>query len=437
MKAAWLWILALVMVWPIHWTAATVQNKPIDLMSSDLLLLLMPFTYLFARTTPRAAESKLVKVPIRSHKITMGLALVFILYATSLAGVGLGLSGETVRIYSAFKLAKPIGYIFLGMLLGSWCDPVEVIQITGRAYAVIVGLTMFFTVTAPEFPLGEWGKYIYEWELSGYPNSPMSFYAVLVPVLLASVESTRSGYAPIGWGLVVCAALMILGSMSRSSTLALTVGLIIYLSITGRGHFLFASIVAIVFMSVVGFGIFAAIQETEFGSVLSDRIQERLERSTEQEDPSSGRFDIWKLAIELWTESPVFGYMFESFSRYAEVDTPHQQYLEVLHKCGGVGLLLYAGLLFSCISMARRLLSIAPPRSPAWYHLSSIIAMLGGVMVGNLTQPNLTYSLTGNMVFLLCGCLTSSRATISASQPIARPIAGSPIGIQTALRRAA
>ena len=170
-------------------------------------------------------------------------------------------------------------------------------------------------------------------------------------------------------------------------------------------------------MSIVGFGAFALIQETEFGAILTERIQERVERSTEQEDPSSGRFDIWKLAIELWTERPIFGYMFESFSRYAEVDTPHQQYLEVLHKSGGVGFILYVGLLISCLSAAIRLLRIAPPRSGAWYRLSGVIAMLSGVMVGNFTQPNLTYSLTGNLVFLLFGCLCSSRATISASQP--------------------
>ena len=81
--------------------------------------------------------------------------------------------------------------------LDPWVDPLEFVNVTGWVYGVIVGITMCFTVTAPEFPyMGEWGKYIWEWELSGYPNSPMSFYAVLVPVLLAAVKDPRGWDIP-------------------------------------------------------------------------------------------------------------------------------------------------------------------------------------------------------------------------------------------------
>ena len=116
MRLVWLWILAGMMIWPIHWTAATVSNKPIDLMTSDLLLLLMPLTYIFARNQTTANQLKWVVAPIRSHKMTLGLALVFVVYSTSLAGIGLGMSGEMLRLYSAFKLAKPVMYIFIGWL---------------------------------------------------------------------------------------------------------------------------------------------------------------------------------------------------------------------------------------------------------------------------------------------------------------------------------
>lgn len=417
MRLVWLYILAGVMIWPIHWTATTVGDKPIDLMISDLLVLLMPFTYLFTRTTPTKSQMKWVGKPIKSYTITPSLALIFIVYATTLAGIGLGLSGEMIRLYSAFKLAKPIGFVLLGMLIGAWSDPLEFVDIVGRVYGVLVAITMFFTVTGSEFPLGEWGKYIFEMELSGYPNSPMSFYAVLVPLLLASVDSSKWSFAPlIGWGLAFCAGLIILGSMSRSSALALIVGVILYLALTGRVTFLVSSFLVMLVLSVIGFGLFSMLKQTEMVSVLMDRVQTRIDRSTEDEDPSSGRFQIWGTAIELWTERPAFGYMFESFSRYSTVDTPHQQYLEVLHKCGGIGLILYMGLLISCFMATRRLLRMAARRTPAWYQLHGLSGMLFGVMIGNLTQPNLTYSLTGNLVFLLFGCICSSRAVVSASQ---------------------
>jgi O-antigen ligase len=397
LRLLWLWIIATIVIWPIHSTVATVGDKPIDLLCSDLFLLMMPLTYLFARSKPSAAQKNSARVPI-----------------------GLGMSGETVRIFSAFKLAKPIGFVLLGLVLGSWTNPIEFIDIVSWAYAVVVGLTLFFTVTDPGFPLGEWGKYIFEFELSGYPNSPMSFYAVLVPLLLAVADSAKIHF--LQWtarGLAAGSALMILGSMSRSSALALIVATTIYLILTGRAALLIVSTIAIIIVSTVGFGLFSVLRDTQVVTVLVDRVQERIDRSTEQQDPSSGRFDIWQLALELWTERPVFGYMFESFSRYADVDTPHQQYLEVLHKCGGVGLAFYLALLVSCLTATRRLLRLASRGTPAWYQLHAMTGMLVGVMVGNLTQPNLTYSLTGNMVFLLFGCLCSARAVVSVSQSVA------------------
>ena len=101
-----------------------------------------------------------------------------------------------------------------------------------------------------------------------------------------------------------------------------------------------------------------------------------------------------------------------------DYDTPHQQYLEVLFKCGAVGLSLYTILLLTCLLLTRRLLRMTARGSPARFPLHAVTSMLVGVMVGNLTQPNLTYSLTGNMIFLLFGSLCSSRAVVVASSAI-------------------
>lgn len=418
MRTVLLWIAGTFVVWPIHSTAATVGDKPIELLLSDIVFLLVPFLYLFARTPQPKQSAKTAKQVIHGDRLTPLIAIVFIAYATTLAGIGMGMTGEMIRIYSAFKLVKPIGFVVLGLLLGIWIDPYEFLKTIGWVFGVISGITMFYTVIGPEFPAGEWGRSIYEWDLSGYPNSPMSFYGAMVPLLLAAAESSRHRFLPLlGWCLAGGTALTILGSMSRSSTLVLIVGTIIYLVTTGRTAVLAGCFVAVMVFSVIGFGLFSIVKDTAFVATLEQRVQQRLERSTESEDPSSGRFDIWQLALELAVEKPVFGYMFESFSRYAEYDTPHQQYLEVLHKCGTLGLLLYLALLGSGLTTILRLKRRTRSGSEPWYLLRGMQGMLIGVMVGNLTQPNLTFSLTGNMVFLLFGCLSSSRAVITAGRP--------------------
>ncbi|WP_010587677.1 O-antigen ligase family protein [Schlesneria paludicola] len=418
MRTVLLWIAGTFVVWPIHSTAATVGDKPIELMLSDVLCLLVPFLYLFARTPQPKSIAKNTKQVVHGDRLTPLIAIVFIAYATTLAGIGMGMTGEMIRLYSAFKLVKPIGFVVLGLLLGIWIDPFEFIKTIGWVFGVVSAMTMCCTITSPEFPAGEWGRSIYEWDLSGYPNSPMSFYAAMVPLLLAAAESSRHRFLPLlGWCLAGGTALTILGSMSRSSTLVLLFGTIIYLITTGRTAVLAGCFVAIMVFSVIGFGLFSIAKDTAVVATLEERVQQRLERSTESEDPSSGRFDIWQLALELAVEKPVFGYMFESFSRYSEFDTPHQQYLEVLHKCGTLGLMLYLALLVSGLSTIIRLKRRARSESEPWYLLRGMQGMIVGLMIGNLTQPNLTFSLTGNLVFLLFGCLSSSRAVITAGRP--------------------
>lgn len=420
MRWIWLCLLGGLVVWPVHSNVATVSDKPIDLMPSDLLFVVLPISYFFIRTKPTKEQCDAVNAPIHAYTVTPTLALLCIAYVTALAGIGLGMSGETVRLFSAFKLAKPIGFVFLGLLLGSWTDPFEFMDIYARMYGIVVAMSLFFTVTEPSFPLGDWGKHLFDAELSGYPNMPMSFYGVMVPLLLSAADITKNRLLQLtGWCLAAAAALIVVGSMSRSSTLALFFGTTIYLGTTGRQSLLAGTCVVMVFLSMIGFGLFSVLQDSHVVAVLTERVQDRVDRSLETDDPSSGRYEIWQVAIELSAEKPVFGYLFESFSRYmGDYDTPHQQYLEVLYKCGSVGLGIYAALLGSCLVITRRLLRLTQIGAPAWYRLHAAAAMLIGALIGNLTQPNLTYSLTGNMVFLLFGSLCSSRAVVSASQPV-------------------
>lgn len=423
MREVCLWILAIIVVCPIHSTVARVSGRPIDVVPSDLLLILVPLAYPFLKSRWPKSPGKSVTSAIGRFSFTPALALACIIYMAAVVVLGLAFSGEMIRLLSALKLAKPIGFIFLGLILTSWTDLIKLIGLFSRAYAVVVGTVVMFTLADPNFPTCEWGKYFLNFEVSGYPNSSMTFFAVLVPLLIAASDScNRRSFQWIGRGLAAVSAVMVIGSLSRTSTLALFFSTAIYLAMTGRWKFLIGSAVAFSFLSVVGLGIVGASKKAEIVSRPSDRIQDRIVKSDEQYDPSNGRFEIWQFVLELAKERPVFGYLFEPLSRHAgDVETAHQQYIEILYKCGGVGLLLYFLLLFSCLMDTRRLLSLTQRGSVAWFQLHAIAGMLVGVTLGNLTQSNLTFSLTGNIVFLIFGCLCGSRAAVAVSGTVQTP----------------
>ncbi|MBX3436200.1 MAG: O-antigen ligase family protein [Planctomycetaceae bacterium] len=154
--------------------------------------------------------------------------------------------------------------------------------------------------------------------------------------------------------------------------------------------------------------------------------------------PLSGRSTIWGETWDLFADRPLFGYGFEPYSERATFDTPHQQYLEVLYKCGLVGMALYACVLsLAFVGLVRQWRASIPLHGPGggrWFdrlslvsdetnfgrvpiepvasvgqvntclpYAPALLALFCGVMIGNFSQSNLTYSLTGNCLFLLIG----------------------------------
>jgi O-antigen ligase len=384
-----------------------------------VLILLAPLAYSVSR--PRVpgvgCESPARQVP--SQMFTPVLALICLAYVSITVASGLALSGETMRLFSALKLAKPVAFVFVGMVLGSWVNPSQLFNSISRAYAVLVGMLLAFTVADREFPNCEWGKYFFQFEISGYPNSPMSFFAVLVPLLLATADAAPQRVIRYsGRILAVASTILVIGSLSRSSTLVLFFSTAVYLALTGRWKFLVICSGLFAILAVLGLGIVSASKQTETTRKPSDRIQDRVVTIEEGFDPSNGRLEIWQFILELAAEKPVFGYLFEPLSRHmGDVESAHQQYLEILYKCGGVGLLLFLALLASCLVDLKRLQKAAPRESLAWYQLNAVTGMLVGILLGNLTQSNLTYSLTGNVLFMIFGCLNGARTAEAFGQP--------------------
>jgi O-antigen ligase len=117
--------------------------------------------------------------------------------------------------------------------------------------------------------------------------------------------------------------------------------------------------------------------------------------------------------------------MFEPFARYSAIyDTAHQQYLEVLYKTGLLGLVLYLWVLLSGIMGLWHLIRNSSPGSPAAFLLRAALAAFAGTIVGCISQPNLTYSLTGNTLFLVLGLLLTRHGAAELTEAPAQPVAG-------------
>jgi O-antigen ligase len=181
---------------------------------------------------------------------------------------------------------------------------------------------------------------------------------------------------------------------------------------------------------------FQFIMENPAVAHLTDLVQRRVEQTLEGGDPLSGRGNIWEETLALCAERPLLGYSFEAYSRYSFYDTPHQQYLEVLYKTGGLGLTLYGVMLIAMGLGLWHLARHAPRRSEVDFMIRGVLATLAAALLGNLSQPNLTYSVTGNCLFLMVGLLMNRFGATeltafapkptsgSRTQPLPRPLPG-------------
>ncbi len=405
----WPWMIGLAAVYPLAWQALELRGRPVDLVASDLLVVLILLVPMGGRLRIPAGVSlkKLATVRVA--------AVVFMLYALGLALTVYGGTADMSRVVSASKLTKPIFFVLLGTYIARTVPPLIALKRVGTAFAIIVFATIGSAVLSPGFPRAAWGSNLFGTRLYGYPNSAMSFYAVMLPLLIACADTkSRSMRRWFYYGAIVCTALIVVSSLSRSSTLVMVFGVLTYLFVTGRGHvpIVCSSVIAVAVVASAGLLMNLDIQN-EGVLQLKENIEKRYSQTVGAEDPLSGRAGIWADTLGLAADRPIFGYAFESYHHHSTFDTPHQQYLEILYKTGGLGLVLYFWLLLSALGGVRHLGQHAAVRSESWYFLKALFAAFAAAMVGNLSQPNLTYSVTGNCLFLLVGLMLNRNGAAS------------------------
>jgi O-antigen ligase len=321
--------------------------------------------------------------------------------------VGYAASTELSRIVSAVKFVKPVTFVLLGSYLAMIFPPLLLLRRMATVFALVVLATMGTAVMTPAFPRCGWGRFLFAWETYGYPNAPMTFYGIMVPLLVAAVDvQQRRAFRVLFRVATGIAILLVVASLSRSSTIAMTVGLSCYLFSTSRGHIPVATVIVGVVFAVAGVGLMKLETDIDAINFLQSAVDRRLTQTIDSDDPFAGRVGIWMHALELCSEKPVLGYAFEPFSRYSNhFDTPHQQYLEVLYKTGLVGGLLYFTMLGSGLVGLWHLVGRTEPRSAQSYLMKALLAAYVGTLLGNFSQPNFSYSLTGNTLFLMVGAV--------------------------------
>jgi probable O-glycosylation ligase (exosortase A-associated) len=176
-------------------------------------------------------------------------------------------------------------------------------------------------------------------------------------------------------GAIVLSYAAVLSSWSRGALLSLT-AVTLLLVWHSRRKLLFLPLLVLAVALV-----FISLPETWFS---------RMETivNFQHEGSAQGRLEVWKIALDLVREQPVFGGGFEGWI-YATLSTGgsrdwHNAYLEMATEHGLVGLGLWALLLFGSMASLTRLIMQAQSRKLEWVHTCGAMlrTSLAGYAVG-------------------------------------------------------
>ena len=206
----WPWIIGLAAAYPLAWEALQINGRPVDVVASDLLILLILLV-------PMGGSLRIpAGVSLKRLATVRVAAVVFMLYALGLAFTVYGGTADMSRIVSASKLTKPIFFVLLGTYIARTVPPLIALKRVGTAFALIVFATIGSAVLSPGFPRTAFGANLFGTRLYGYPNSAMSFYAVMLPLLIASADTKSRGMRRwFYYGAIGFTALIVVSSLSR------------------------------------------------------------------------------------------------------------------------------------------------------------------------------------------------------------------------------
>ncbi|MDP3816905.1 O-antigen ligase [Pseudomonas sp.] len=392
------WIVAIVFLLPLSISGGGVSGKPIDFVLSDLVLVGFYLFSIFGLLVRGSAAFP--------DGLVTYIASFIVMYCAVLAIFGVMFSGDVLPIFSMFKFIKPFFFIGMGWW---WAKAFGYNGVCRMAYVagfVLVGI-FFSDLVYGDFPHGcgvegRWGGCVGGYEVYGFPNSAASFIVILLVFVLSAYFARLRGQL---FFISTAFLAVILGvlSLSRAAWIFIAWVFLIWILLDGYRMLVAPSrsigIVFLVFF-LVGISLLFLM-----GGDLIAGVLNKFSFSMERSDVTSGRADIWMRALDLISQKPLFGYYFESFSRYMPgFDTPHNQYLEWLYKIGFVGLVLLFVLFLLAVASVVQVYQSTPVYS------RQAIAMLSfggffGVLINGLFQPIISFSLVGNLLMLCIGAV--------------------------------
>jgi O-antigen ligase len=142
----------------------------------------------------------------------------------------------------------------------------------------------------------------------------------------------------------------------------------------------------------------------------------RLSTTEQKYDPSTqGRFEIWKLAMDIFKKNPFLGTGYDTFGALQGFDT-HNNYLKVLAEIGIMGFLIYLYLYYLAFKCGWNLFRIATEGPIKGLGLGFAACVITN-MLCNLAHDNWTYlSLMGFYWVLLALVVRASMITNQLQQ---------------------
>jgi len=390
-----LWVICFIFLVPLAVNVGHWSGKPIDMVLSDIWLLL----FLCGGLASLLFTDRKVEWPGRLAFLAFLPIVYFFLVGLYGGMTGGGLS----NILSMMRFVKQFAFLIVGWAL------YKIYGHTLPSYFIRAGLAVllvvvFSSVYYGDFPMGcgvegRWGGCLFSLDAYGFPNSAASYYVFLLGLLMCGA-SKFSKYRPhIIIGIPIVSVMIVL-TLSRAAWVYLIwVAFFGWLFLIGSSKKFLALLLALCMLGVMAFA-FVHYEDTELGFNALGKIERNVSA-----DPSSGRFVIWKESIELIKDKPLFGYGFSYFSNYVRgFGTPHNQYLEILFKAGVVGLLIYISclvLLWSFIKKRRCDFGPGGADFLCW-------GVLGGLVVNGLFQPIFSYSIVANILMTGLGYVAAA-----------------------------
>lgn len=379
--------IAILYMLPLNLNIGDFGDKPIDLAVSNVLLIALPTLFLKRRSVSQLTFFGLI------------MPLFFLVIGLSSAIIR---GGDMSIVLSALSFSIPILHVGVGYIVGQSRLNFSFLNVS-YALSIIILVLVFSDLIFGNFPRGcgyqgRWGGCFGGLEVYGFPNAPMNFLAICSPILaLPFIRKCGQTWRIFALLAIVGLIVMTPLSLSRSASLVFLFsgGAMIIMLFGKMALFAYAALCLVVVLSfqwIISLTMFAGIAF-------------RIQASVEAGDLTTGRIGIWKDALFIWAENPLFGKAFIPFSEFSSFGTVHQQYLEVLFKSGLIGATAYFGYIFVTARLAYQ--TICKGDHYSVNDRRVFIAFGACLFIGNLFQNAISYQPMGNFLFFAMGIFSA------------------------------